>query len=624
MGFLGGQSMTGGVFELSVNPINAVIGSAIVAGLTLFAYYQYPNLLDKFEAEFIRRFGHLLGLTENTSNKELLKEVFYKYNHSSTKSWIQWMMLADIETREKAFLRLRNYVQRPQSKLGSITSDVVLSLGAIKHNDGISTLHQFLQETRETWGQYKAAMLAYEPALEAINHLDPEQAKNVILTELQSCANQKDYEGIKELLINKYTDYDFDKDNLNFYIDLMLDTEQNYRVKNHLIKRIEEKLYEEKELIYSSILNSLLEKTKQGLASANDATALKLMLPELTTFIEKNDYEIWHNLMLLLDCDGLGEPLQEWLEQNLNSKEPIYSRQQLYNLINSKEKHASKFKEAIAQKFELSNEEKAIIKEPIPTEHYQFRTDTFSVSKYSQEIIVPLCLKRNYENLRKQTITEAGMFKPSKNIKLIAGDSVETKLFLIRALVASTKRHFIYIDFRKLILSPDLVSELTKEVQINKPCVIFVRNLIDILELSSDHRLSKKIETAMATLKKICQIGGIDLIAESSMSFIDTRRKYGNDFEVIDEICATGYRERKELYRFYDFILSNDREANVFDIDNFIEATSKLSTMAYISKLLQYLKISLLTAGTLISIGEYNKLVDASLAIEQEELPLGT
>ncbi len=153
--------MTGGVFELSVNPTNAVIGSVIVAGFTLFAYYKYPNLLDKFEAEFIRRFGHLLGLTENTSNKELLKEVFYKYNHSSTKSWIQWIMLADAESKEKAFLRLRNYLQRPQSKLGSITSDVVISLGAIHHNDAISTLHQFLQETRETWGQYKAAMLAY-------------------------------------------------------------------------------------------------------------------------------------------------------------------------------------------------------------------------------------------------------------------------------------------------------------------------------------------------------------------------------------------------------------------------------------------------------------------------------
>ncbi len=605
--------MQSGGFELGLNSTNVLIGTALIITLILFAYKQYPKVLEQINQEFLRQFGHLLGITENTSNKDILKLVFLNYNHSSTKSWVQSMILAPQETRDKAFSLLCNYLQRPQSQLGSITADVVFSLGSFSHRDAVPTLQRFLQETREHWGRYKGSMLAYGPAVDALIHLDSEQSKCIILSELQSCSNQDEYSGLKELLVTKYSSFDLDDYVLRFYADLILDVQQSKRIKQHLMHCIENKADEDRYRIYISILRGFLAKASENLINDDDSYSLKLLLTQLSKYVALDDKEIWDLFIAMLKAEKLGDALEDWLIGSILEKRFSLNHMQNFSLIMLDDNRANKFKKAIAKNFQFSVEENAIISESLDPEKYAACEAVFSIEKYSGEIQVPHCLNRVYSSLVEQTITPTGLFKPSKEIKLIAGDSVSTKLFLIRALVASTKRNFIYVDFKKLIISPDLLLNLSKEAQLNKPCVIFVNNLVETIKLSEDPRFAKKIEAGLSVLKKVSQIGGVDMLTQSNKKFMLSRSLYKNQFEVITEVCSTGYTERKEIYRHYSFLLRPERDASVFDIDSFIERTNNLSTLEYIYKLLDYLRISLLCSGTLMNIEDYQNLMPSAL-----------
>ncbi len=612
---------TASFFTLGFTKFNMYMSLLMIVLAVWFIAANYKKLTLSLKAELEKRFSRLFA----GINRQPLYKVFYGFDHKNTASWVNWIKTQNLRQQERAFARLADYLQEPPKELGLITLEVVRAVIAFEHTSSYEVLTQLLTNSRIKWGQYKALNCFYEEAAIGIMKLDEALAKKFLLDELSIIKNNPEVDSIKDSILAALTHLTNKIDLVETFNDICLDSQHSFYIRSKAISTIKENCSDDELL---SCLNSILLKflSKEDFNFNNDdLDVYSLALRHTLAFFTQEKYsdEIWELWCQALAHKVLNSITAQTLSTKIKSSDFIISTDKLSHLLKSYPELKNIFSDALAHRFNLSNEELTLVKETEQNQEilskYKYRDTIIKI--YEQNIThdLPEILESNYNNLAVQTR------KLKKQMLLITGRAEVEKLYLAELLAKELKRTFIYINGAMLMLSPDQMDQTLSHIKDNQNYLIYVENIFKMLNnpndnLPNNNRLKKFNEVIykLQSHPKIIILASIPMdlvdLYDNHPEIVTQIQSFPNDqFKANIDIGTASARFKQKVYAHYEVKLQDDRDTSAFRFDELIYKTEDLSSVEFLDYFLDYLRTSLLTEGKLLPIGDSDYKGDKQL-----------
>ncbi len=608
-------------FTLGITSFNIVIGLLMLLFAAWFITINYEKISQVLKAKLAESLNRLF----NGVNSQPLYKVFYGFNHANTNAWVNWIKTQNERQQERAFTRLAEYLQEPPNELGSITVEVIKAVLAFEHEQSYEVLTQLLKNTGTKWGQYRVLALFYEETAIAIVKLNPEEAKKFLLNELSAIKKITDMDGIKSSILTALTHLEDKKDLISTFTSICIDSQQSFQIRNKAILIMEETCEEDE--FYSFIINLFLKiQTAQNL-NKDDLDIYNLILEHMVRAFaqEKHNKEIWDLWCKALPNKLVGINTAESLATKIKSPEFIIDRAKLEYLLKLDIGLKEIFIQALAQRFNFSTEELALIKEAEQNqnllEKYVVRDQIIKIHEDFVQHSLPTILEANYTNFANQAQ------KSKSKMLLITGKSEIEKIYYAELLAKELKRKFIYLNGSTLILSPDKMNEILPLINDNQSYLIYIENIFEILKDSLNTNQVEnnyRIEQFNKILYKLQHNPKAIVLTTIPIDLVDIYDNHpelaalikdlpDERFSTNIDMGAANARFKQKVYSHYEIQLRDNRDFSALKLEELLYKTEDMSPIEFVDYFLQYLRISLLTEGKLLPLGSSENKVEKEL-----------
>jgi hypothetical protein len=197
----------------------------------------------------------------------------------------------------------------------------------------------------------------------------------------------------------------------------------------------------------------------------------------------------------------------------------------------------------------------------------------------------------------------------------LTGDSEVEKFYYAKIWAKQNEKELIYLDVEKLLLSPDKLDEAEIYITKKKPCLVYFKNLINLLHNYKNPE-NFRAHKIMSLIEKFQNDSRITMLGTISLDAMDIRDDLPNIQKIISEeldeiiVSKINYgeltaKQKQKIYSFFELKLKDDREIAIDGLEEFYDATEKMTNLTFSCYLLEYMSLSLLSMGKLIAHESY-------------------
>lgn len=563
-----------------------------------------------------------------------LKEIFYEYNHESTKAWLKWIDGQDESKKQFAYDMLTDYLDSPLKKLGVITNDVVKAIVVFKKKTGaFEVLAKLLKKSKTYFPQYKSIDLFYEAAAIGLTKIDHEKAEAFLVNELQDSNFNNNLVTVQRYLIRALCHLEFNPNLEKCWVRILTDQSYPQPTKKELLIHLETKADKIRERIYKKILNEQIDSNMSSL-SENDKFILEEVFLKLKNLVTKEDYDedIWDAMSRACDSTRIGKFAVKYLADMITMDEQSLSQNQILELLNKSDRTI--FLEACSKRYKLLEAETNMLKVPIKAEDISFEKTKFNVEKSKKTKNVAHELLENYHKLEAALRVDLNgqADKSSNSVSVITGSGENEKLYLLRAFAANQNKAFIYVDVQQLLYSEGIAKEFKNHVANTKPCLVYLDKMHKVLDVDLEKKEASIFKSITRSIKDLSVLPSItftanipytqDELLKSDLNLIAKMiTGVGSMYNTIMTMNKPNDSTREKIIHGYLEKLNPNRitASENFSVDELLEHTAQMDTLEMTLFLHQYFEVSLLANGKLISLEEFNNRWLPPIVTEESE-----
>lgn len=618
----------GGLFQLFFGIAATSAGVWVV-----YVNYQKIQLLLKNKlAKSLDRYGD--------AEMQPFRKIFYEYNHRSAELWYEWIRGQDKAIQDMAFDKLLEYLNSPLEELGSVTTDVINTVLSFKREKSFSAITDLLKKSRKAWGQYKTIEVFYEKAIIGLTTMDQDDAEKFILAEYEIAKHKNDMNSLVVSLMKALGELKASEKIEETLVELLTENLIKFDIKKYALSMIEKYELETQKRINFRVFKKYVTSSAKTLEE-NDDKVLEAILTKLKKYISVDfDEEVWVCIINASQVERLKSIIYKFLSDFIQFEDQI-DPMQFSELLKQEDPGLTKYIEAMSKRNKLNDKEQDLLKSNLKKEYLEFETKTLNIEKSKKTMSIPAELNGEYHALE-QIFFNGSEIKNDKNtgtIHVISGNAEEEKLFLLRALAANNNIAFAYIDSHQVLSSSDVMMTLGNTLNNSKPCIVYFDNLDTTLSKplnkiqASNQKEINNIVKELGIIPNMFFIGNISYNKENIKTTNPNLHKNINgsshgDFKIFHEIRKPDMKDRRRVFQNYQQKLQDKRilDSEGFSVDALLGATEGFSYIDFQIFLDEYMQISLLMHGCLVSMPEFlkyayrsAKLFDAFTKFESDD-----
>ncbi len=559
----------------------------IVAGI-----HYYPQI-EKFLEEKLQ-----LRLSSSSNNRGILGELFYKYNHKSSRAWTEWIKTQTDEEQNFAVEMLVKHIEMDPSVWGSLTYEAIIALGSFDNQEFLDYFKNLLVRCKKFWKKYKICEKCYEAGLISAIKVNEEEAINIFANEITKLSMEDQADPIIKAMQEFSDEAHIGPLILSILRDERISYKSKREILNFIIIKNEEKAHE-----------IILEACDLSLNNKNT-----LELDELK-LIDDFLHSIMNNLndegfkVILKCCNNLHTSATgiRLSETYIKTNPDLFNSEQLYNLMFTQFDKNDIIEITLAEQQTLSPDEKELIQTSDLEREYAFSKRAMVEENLSSAITIPLITTDLHESF-KLASKQACMSQQGSGGLLLTGECDFEKLIFVRALASEKRWKFFYVSVEDILgSSSSTLRTLMERMNVSKPCLVYLDGMEIIMQNGKDD-LSKNFIQALSD-PMITLIGGTSLNPE-----IDNVSNYQlpETNEIIEALFPKAFAVNKPNLAEKNIILGTKltkledaREHQNHEQYKILDPTNDMSIMKFENYLSKYFKASLLTAGKLIDSKEF-------------------
>ena len=578
-----------------INILLTLIGLSIltVVGIIYFPYLE--KLVDnKFQ----------LGLSGGANGHGILGELFYKYRHSSSKAWMDWIVNQTPDYQTNAIDLLVAHLEKDISHWGALTCEAIIALSVFKKEEFLDFLKNLMSRCKESWKRYRICEKCYEAALIATIRINPNKALDIFTSEVENLTIPNQAGSIIKAMQKFKPEVDIKP----LAVRLLCKDEIPYKLKREILNYITVKLealvnpvVSEAAMYYLSRMNQfeldelkLIDDFLEALIQNVDATSFKIL------------YKACNNMHTTTTAIRI-------LEKAIKHDPTIFSAEQLYNLLETKYDKKRILQSAISEKRGLTMEERKLIEITDLEKKYGFEKEALVEQEFSESLDIPAVGIELYEDF-KLCSKYACMSQTSAGGLLLTGGASLEKLVFARTLASDKRWRFFYTTVSDLITTNTTLKALVDRITSCKPCMVYLDGCDILLNYSDADSLSKNFLQILCD-PMVTIIGGMegDLEIQDNNEFklekeCKTLRNLFSRAMALDNLDEN----EKNLYLGLKINkLELNRDGQNYSEYNILNPSEGMSLFEFDTYLSKYFKAALLTSGKLISSTEFKILEES-------------
>lgn len=593
-----------------------MISGISAVSLGSWAMFQFaPKLQGMLDGSNLLGGG---GTDRESSNKSLqpLYNVFYKFAHNSADEWINWILVQDKETQNKAFEKLKLYLEEPPEELGIATQEVIKAVVRFKDPASFNMLNGLLVGVRPYLSVLKCIDLFYADLCKGILDLDTNNGIKALTNELQMLKQREskgvNIEDFKIAIVKALGSIKVVSNELReIFTKIITDRNFSGLVRKELIRAIKDQEDSVTEYIYIQALKSHLESSAQVL-NKDHQTVLEELFYSFKHFIAKNNPDIWSLLIQSCYNDSTQDLFANLIISLVINPEEIFHEDQLSDILYSEEPLKDRFRGALAERFKVSNDELSLFKSRLRTEEITFDQGTIILEKSKKTKVVTAELLPIYHKLEiilNQEINETNKAerKSKHAISLMTGTGNDEKIYILRGLAANTNRSFVYIDLTQMIHCSTELNKLISTISNSKPSIVYVDKVLEIFkknlnteeEIGLKHFLKSVRE--LSILPTVSFFGSLSVpepqIAMDSELTEAVHSNVKGNYKVLMNIDKPNQEAKATVIQNAFKKINPEKIDSSFSLDELLAKTTDFSLLQFLSFTTNFLEKSLMLYG---------------------------
>lgn len=575
---------------------------------------------------FIQQAESHFNEESNDGFREDLSDIFYQYKHNSVAEWRNWILAADKSDKNEALELILIHLSLSPNNWNQNTAKAVSMIPLLAEENALSELQNLAEDllSKSNDNEYAGLLsVVYEQFAYAVIQTNDEESKEYLFELFFELANNGEISTLCPLgLLTPIFELEYEQSIGDFYTNILTDESLSIDLRTKVFNYLFSSQYEGPSvmLLLNEVIDYYIELSKWS-DDKVEAADFEFLKQVFERFMLEPSEERWSKVIPVLKNKILRAELVDIIAGALSNPINNIDQKDLFEIYSLS--HRS-IEEALCERNQITESEMTIVGK----KNLDFKLLDESMLKSPDNMplmYVPSELEERYRNLDLSLSdsvlqNSAGDFVKGKGI-LIGGSAELEKLYLSRKLADIRDMNFCFVDFASI--PPEHESPaayLDSESQkIPKPYLLYIKNLQAIL-IGDDKDTRNKVLQIIDSVASHPKIYIIATVPDSATNKDNQpeylRRAPRHNIPVYIDFDNISHDEKDQIIGSYLHKLGEERTTEEFSRHHLVAKFKDISSLEFCARVLDYFKASLLTAGTLLSLNEQQKL----LAREAQEV----
>ncbi len=585
--------------------LNLLIGLGFIAAVAYFVMKNYQKIQELLSSKLDS------SLQRESEHKSIhpMNKIFLGYKHSSVDEWLNYIKEQDLEEREQAFKTLSDFIQAPIEELGSATGEIIKAIKTFDQEQSFDLIKNFMVASVEKAAKSKVVSVHYGTAAKALVCLDHEKALSFFKKELQAMKARSDKKNLQAALITALAEGDFNTNLEDLYIFIIKDIDFDLSIKELVFASVAAVNEEQQVSFWQRSLDYFIQRECKEFDDI-EKKLLEITISFSTKIVFKGNLAIWKSLLIGLHkqhCQGFFE--QELGAIVVDVSNDLSSEQ--LSLILEDVDAKEKLKSFMGQRFQLSKVEYLLLRrDDFSSEFDENAEKIVHIEKFSKTKAVIKELLAFYKEIEQKHLdfNDNNSNKKKAGVIVMPGTDNKAKQYLISRAAANANRTYVLIDAEKIIASLAELTKLKTQINNRKPCLVFITNLLKILEIEPEGNMKNNLNNFYKTIIDLSSspslkfFADLNLDGESFLASADLllalERAFKKNHSFIKDLNIPKLEEKKEILdTYYLCELTDKRLKSKSVFDQTIESSANQSILIFVDRIKEILEQKLLTQG---------------------------
>ncbi len=437
--------------------INLIVFLLIIVGVLAFAMTDSGReKLTKLK-ELFKKFQSMFFSSGNSgSNKSLVSQLFYQYNHAKLEDWINWIAKQDEASREEALNMLIEHLEGKSKYWGNITEEVLTAIKEFKDMQIFSHMALFYQRLINCWPEYRVIPRLFQHTAKICYSIDSVASLELFENEFSGeRINSPDFEEIAQVIID--TVVEASKPSIEFLVSVIDREIVPIETRRYALSKYKSLDSEAKVRFIEKVLDPYLKnqfklekKPKETDQSHEDKCDLFRSIIDIALNL-LNDTKIFQTISQFCKFKkDINRITVQAILSDINNCDDL-SPLKLFAYFQLPDSETLAFTRAIAKHQNIRDDiiRKLILKKRILD--LNFETLVSRVSIFS-ELPISEPFEKSYKSFKTKLVnSQQDLFSSEQNGVLLMGRSIYEKVYFARALTLEhAEAHFSYYDISKI------------------------------------------------------------------------------------------------------------------------------------------------------------------------------
>lgn len=584
------------MFESEVSQFEDILTTLLGFGIVALLVFYFLSILDRI---LDKKLKFSLFRTSSNQYNQPLQEVFYKFNHKSTKEWCKWILSQDEEMQDIALAKLLDHINLHPAHYGVTTSEAVYAISLFNFPGVIEVLRNFIETLRDHWSSESPRVIksSYVQALKGIIRINKSEALEIISDEIS-----KDNYGIEEIgktIIDILSGF-VDKEGVSeLFVKIIINKNEILKNRKYAIKSISKN----HKFLESLILRELLEYFIDSELEFNEDDSKIFEIVFSDYFVDIND-QSFDLFIKSWASKNLSKILVDPALNILSNPQLKFNSEQLYAIykLDLEKEVKEKIEMALARRFSLEPLEIELIKAVPALEKFPFHKSPMSRENFSEIIELPEDLLDKLEYIKNaltpRIVTNEKGEKVQGGSIFIAGQAEKEKLYIARSIAASRRWSIVHGYFDEVFKSGLSFRNFQELVLESKPCLVFMEDMMSALNNPDESAIKNLIHLSSDPMVFIIGTVKQSLKLEEGEGSNPMLKTIPRDlFHLIEEIGIMTDEEKERRVVSLMSKLSSNREHISISAEEILKKTQGICSLDFDKYIHEYFKLALLVFG---------------------------
>lgn len=606
---------------MSSEGLRLIAAAILVAAVLFYAFRFYAEVIEFVEDTLVQNIKVLFA----DPKTKILFSVFYKYDHATTEEWFKWLQTTKPAIQDKAYTRIKKHLSEAPQGTGMAAQEIIKALLMFEHEDSFDVLKDLILNCRTKWLDHKATTVCYEKGSLGLMTIDPDKGQSILMTEFSETGDGREDHRFRRYLVDALALMNNKTELAQFYRTIAFDPKNPPDLKIQTLNLLE---VCGNEAVYLKYLHELIDTFTSDDPSEHEEMLAVCLERYLDSTSNTAATELAWKTIYQFSTDNVLAPIVATsIANKAKDKNFTMNHDWLFAIyMNLTQEARELLEEALIFSYAINDQEQGTI-----AAEKEFQKFTKSVSINPKAVFSFIENEKSFKLYRfvaehYKKFHEAVEVELS-SLKVITGSSSLDKLLMAKEYSKDKCGRTMCINAALLMLSPDKVVEIDKLVDDEKPKLLYYYNGFDFLKT-----LAKQPDNELATnvldfIKRHSKDQGTKTVIALDKERIELETNFpeivellnsGTTFREALNMGAITHEEKKEIYEYYEIILSQSREArSTVGAIKISQHTEGLGCTDFMQYCLEFISRCILTQGKLIPLEKYDALVARDFGAEE-------